>query len=315
MSNKPELLLVNSFDAETVEKLDSLYNTHHLWELSTAQQRKLIESLEGRCTAAATGSWACDDIIYELDSLQMISCFGVGVDAIRFDITSARQIRVTNTPEVLNDSVADIALALILNTALQIGVADRFVREQSWQQGPFPLGNCLAGKTLGIVGLGRIGEAVVHRALPFGLKVAYHNRTPKNLPYTYYPSLEELATASDILLCLLPGGESTRKIIDGSVFKKLGPQGFFINVGRGTSVDEQALAEALHSGQIAGAGLDVYENEPNIPESLLQAGNLVLLPHIGSATIEARHAMGNLLIKNLDAYFANEPLLSEVKKN
>ena len=166
----------------------------------------------------------------------------------------------------------------------------------------------------GIIGLGRIGEEIAHRALPLKLKIAYHNRSPKNLPYSYYPSINELAANSDILLCALPGGESTDNIIDKKVFESLGPSGTFINVGRGSTVDEQALIEVLTNKQIAGAGLDVYANEPFVPEPLLKMDNVVLLPHIGSGTVETRREMSKLVIENLQAYFDNRPLPTEFNK-
>lgn len=314
MPGKQNLLLVNEFHADTITKLDSLYHTHHLWKYSDSEQLDLLDDLQGKCRAAATGSWACDQLIYKLNSLELISCFGVGVDAIDFKETSSRGIRVTNTPDVLNDSVADIALALILATTRNIVAADKFVRSGDWLKGPLAFGNGLADKTLGIIGLGRIGEEIVQRALPFKLKIAYHNRNRKNLAYTYYPSIAELAANSDILLCMLPGGEQTQNLIDAEIFRNLGPDGVFINVGRGSSVDEEALVDALQSGQIFAAGLDVYAREPNVPEALLSIENVVLLPHIGSATIETREAMGNLLVKNLEAFFSNTPLLTEVNQ-
>lgn len=315
MSDKPHLLIVIDFHSETVAKLDSLYQTHHLWEQSDEGKLEMIESLQGKCQTVATGSWYCDDLVYQLDSLKLISCFGVGVDTIDFEVTSRRNIKVTNTPDILNDAVADIAIALVLATTRRIPQADSFVRNKDWIQGPFPLAQSLAGKTLGIIGLGRIGEAIVHRALPFKLKIAYHNRSPKNLPYSYYPSIIELAAVSDILLCALPGGEATQGLIGDSVFEALGSNGIFINVGRGSSVDEAALVNALEDGTIAGAGLDVYANEPFVPEPLLDMENVVLLPHIGTSTVETRREMGLLVMKNLAAFFTNSPLLTEVNQS
>jgi len=313
MIDKPNLIITSEFHAETVAKLDMLYNTHHLWKYSGLEKLELLKSLGGSCQAIATASWINDDSIYQLNSLKLIACFGVGVDAIDFALAESRKIRVSNTPDVLNDSVADIALSLILATSRNIVNADSFVRKQGWHNGPFPFRHSLKGKTLGIIGLGRIGEAIVERALPFKLKIAYHNRSRKDLPYRYYSSIAELATNSDILLCMLPGGEKTRNVIDEAVFEALGQEGIFINVGRGTSVDESALARALKSKQIAGAGLDVYANEPCVPEALIEEENIVLLPHIGSSVFETRTEMGNLLIKNLEAFFANRPLISEVR--
>lgn len=166
--------------------------------------------------------------------------------------------------------------------------------------------------TLGIVGLGRIGEEIAQRAIPFNMKIAYHNRREKNLPYTYYPTLTALAKESDVLICALPGGEKTKKTINKDILQALGSTGVFINIGRGSSVDETALVEALRNNTIAAAGLDVYENEPNIPEALISMNNVVLFPHIGSSTVETRRAMGNLVLDNLAAFFANKPLLTEV---
>ncbi|MBL4729214.1 MAG: 2-hydroxyacid dehydrogenase, partial [Gammaproteobacteria bacterium] len=200
----------------------------------------------------------------------------------------------------------------VLATTRNIVNADRFVREKKWSQGPFPFGMGLADKTLGIIGCGRIGKEIANRAQTFGLKIAYHNRSPKDLPYSYHFSIADLAEASDILLCMLPGGEDTKKAINADILKKLGPSGIFINVGRGSSVDEVALVSALQQQHIFAAGLDVYADEPNVPEELLTMDNVVLLPHIGSATVETRAAMGKLVIDNLDAYFAGKPLITKV---
>ena len=314
MPSSENILIANAFDSETIVKLDEKYITHHLWEYAEKGKTELIQSLDGKCRAVATASWVCDERVYDLRSIKIIAAFGVGVEGINFLETKRKEIKVTNTPGVLNDAVADIAIALILTTMRNIINAEKFVRNNSWEKGPFPPSHSLAGKTLGIVGLGRIGDAIVHRALPFKMKIAYHNRSTKNLPYTYYPSILELADNSDILLCVLPGGEGTRQIIDGQVLQALGPEGIFINVGRGTSVDEKALMAALADGSIAGAGLDVLANEPHVPEPLRKMDNVVLLPHIGSATFETRAEMGDLLINNLEAYFSSKPLLSEVEQ-
>lgn len=312
MSDSPNLIIANQFHPETIAKLDETYNTHHLWPLNRDEKLALIQSLEGNCSAVASASWSCDPAVYNLSSLQFIGCFGVGVDGVDFDRAASLNVRVSNTPDVLNDAVADIAIALILGITRNIVNADAYVRSKSWQsKGPFEFGQSLQGKTLGILGLGRIGKAIAERALPFGLKIAYHNRNTQNVPYRYISSIEELASSSDILLCMLPGGAETKHLINENVLQKLGPNGYFINVGRGSSVDEQALAKALAEGQIAGAGLDVYEHEPKVPDALLAQSNLVLLPHIGSATEQTRRAMGQLVIDNLEAYFANKPLPTE----
>ncbi len=312
MATQHTVLVVNDFHPETVQKLDEQYTTHHLWKLPRVEQKSLIQSLAGHCEAIASASWMLDEAVYDIGSLRMISCFGVGVDAINFEITRERGIRVTNTPDVLNHAVADLAIALILTTTRNIVNADRFVRDKSWSRKPFPFGIGLAEKTLGIIGCGRIGREIAKRAETFGLKIAYHNRKPKDLPFTYHSSIADLAAASDILLCMLPGGEGTRNAINEDVFAALGAEGIFINVGRGSSVDEIALVHALEEKRISAAGLDVYADEPNVPEALLSMDNVVLLPHIGSATVETRRAMGQLVIDNLEAFFANKPLLTEV---
>tara|TARA_R110001592_G_scaffold108953_1_gene304294 strand:- start:834 stop:1787 length:954 start_codon:yes stop_codon:yes gene_type:complete len=307
------LLIANNFHPETIALLDQEYDTHKLWLLeSPQQQRDLIAKLSGTCVAVATASWATDPLIYELPELKLISCFGVGVDGIDFDVTKARGIEVSNTPTVLNDAVADLAMGLVLATSRNLINADAHARKGDWELAPFPFGRSLTGKTLGIIGLGAIGEEIALRALAFRMKIAYHNRSRKDLPFPYFDSIAELAKASDILLCMLPGGSATEKIIDKHIFEALGPDGIFINVGRGSCVDEKALIEALSSKQIAAAGLDVYAKEPHIPNALAQLPNAILFPHIGSATVETRRAMGQLVIDNLRAFFAHEDLLTPI---
>lgn len=309
---KPPLLIANAFHPDTIALLDTLYDTHKLWLLAAPEQARLIATLAPTCEAVASASWATNPLIYQLPGLRMISCFGVGVDGIDFGITRSRGIQVTNTPTVLNDAVADIAMSLVLATARNLINADAWARSGQWQNGPFPFGSSLAGKTLGILGLGAIGEEIALRALAFRMKIAYHNRQKKDLPFRYCESIAELAGHSDILLSMLPGGQATEKIVDAAVLDALGPEGIFINVGRGSTVDEDALIAALRDKRIAAAGLDVYANEPRVPEALRALPNTVLFPHIGSATVETRRAMGQLVVDNLAAYFAGNALLTPV---
>ena len=312
MATQNHVIIVNPFHPETLERLDSTYQTHHLWKLKRPEQEQLIKSLEGKCRVAASASWNCDPVIYRLESLKLIAAFGVGVDGIDFETTRNLKIRVTNTPGVLDDGVADLAMALILATMRNLIGANNFSRDNLWKDGPFPFGTSMAGKTLGIAGLGRIGSAIALRAEPFKVNIAYHNRQLKQVPYTFCQSLEDLAEISDILVCVLPGGAETDNLINANVLKKLGPSGIFINVGRGNSVDDTALTDALRSGAIQAAGLDVYKNEPQIPDAYKTLDNVILLPHIGSATVETRCAMGNLVFDNIKAFFLNNTLVSEV---
>lgn len=311
-STRPPLLIANAFHPDTIATLDAQYLTHKLWLLNAEEQQALIASLAPDCTAVATASWATNPLIYQLPNLQLISCFGVGTDGIDFNITRKRGIAVTNTPEVLNDAVADLAMGLVLATTRNLVNADKYVRAGNWLQAPFPFGRSLAGKTLGIIGLGAIGEEIALRALTFKMKIAYHNRKPKAVPFPYHESIAALASHSDILLSMLPGGSETERILNLPVFEALGPQGIFINLGRGSTVDEPALITALEQGLIAAAGLDVYANEPHVPEPLLRMPQVVLLPHIGSGTVETRTAMGRLVIANLAAHFHGQALLTVV---
>ncbi len=306
MSDRECLLLVNRFHPDTIEQLDKQYDTRKLWEAgNNAERQRLIRDIAPHCRMAATAAWQCDPLVYELPHLELISCFGVGTDGIDFTITEKRGITVTNTPDVLNDAVADLALALVLATHRNLILADRHVRNGSWLQAPFPFSHSLAGRTLGIAGLGAIGEEIALRALPCKMEIIYHNRRQRpELPYRYHDNLESLAEASDVLLSMLPGGEATDSLVDERILRALGPEGIFINVGRGTTVDEAALIKALHEGWIAGAGLDVYRHEPRVPQELVDLPNVVLFPHIGSATLETRQAMGQLVMDNIAAFVA-----------
>jgi len=311
-ASRPPLIITHDFHAETITRLDECYDTHKLWLLSADEQQRVVEQLAPTCEAVASASWATNPLIYTLPRLKLISCFGVGVDGIDFNITRERDIQVTNTPDVLNDAVADLAMGLVLATSRNLLTADQYVRAGRWLDAPFPFGRSLAGKVLGIVGLGAIGQEIADRAKAFKMKIAYHNRGPQRLPFDYYDSLPALARASDVLLSMLPGTPDTKRILDAEVFRALGPEGIFINVGRGSTVDEKALVEALQQGTIGGAGLDVYANEPQVPEALLAMTNVVLLPHIGSSTTETRRAMGQLVLDNLKAHFSDRPLLTPV---
>ncbi len=265
-----------------------------------------------RGIAASGESKVSAGLIAQLPALEVISVMGVGYDGVDVAAAMARGVRVTHTPDVLNDDVADLAIALMLSAARQIPAADRYVRGGLWAQASMPLGRKMSGARLGLVGMGRIGQAIAKRALAFGMSVAYHARHERPVPYRYHATAAALAAESDFLVVITPGGAGTRHLISAEVLQALGHKGILVNVARGSVVDEAALIDALERGVIAGAGLDVFENEPNVPERLLALAKVVFTPHIGSATGQTRKAMADLAVANLAAHFAGQPLLSPV---
>ena len=266
-----------------------------------------------RAIAASGESKVSKDLIDRLPALEIISVMGVGYDGIDVAAAKARGVVVTHTPNVLNDDVADLAIALMLSVGRAIPLADRYVRAGRWLDGPMPLARKVSGSRLGLVGMGRIGQAIAFRAAAFGMAIAYTARSAKpELPHRFLPSPQALAAESDFLVVITPGGATTRRLIDAAVLKALGPQGFLVNVARGSVVAQAALVEALAAGVIAGAGLDVFEDEPRVPEALRKMDNVVLTPHIGSATGQTRRAMADLAFANLQARFAGKALPSPV---
>jgi lactate dehydrogenase-like 2-hydroxyacid dehydrogenase len=263
-------------------------------------------------TSAAGGATA--ELIAALPKVRVISSFGVGLDKIALDAAARRGIPVGYTPDVLNDCVADMAFALLLAVGRRIPEADRYVRAGRWTQkpaAPFPLGRQVSGARLGIVGLGRIGRTVAKRAGGFDMEVRYHNRRPvADVPWAYEATLVELARWSDFLVVITAGGPETRHLVDARVLEALGPEGYLVNVARGTVIDEAALVRALQERRIAGAGLDVYEHEPQVPPELFALDNVVLAPHIASATEQTRQAMAQRVLDNLEAFFAGRALPS-----
>jgi hydroxypyruvate reductase len=244
-----------------------------------------------------------------LPKLEIISVFGVGYDGVPVDYCRGRGVRVTHTPDVLTDDVADVAVGLVLMTGRGFAKADRFVRAGQWTQRGFELTTKLAGRTAGILGLGRIGKAIAKRLEAIGMRIAYTGRAPQQgVPYRFLPDLVSLARESDFLIVACPGGAATRHIVNAEVFAALGAKGTLVNIARGSIVDEPALVTALESGTLGGAGLDVFADEPNVPPALVALDNVVLLPHIGSASRETRQAMADLCRANLDAWFAGKPV-------
>ncbi|MHB8493868.1 MAG: 2-hydroxyacid dehydrogenase [Casimicrobiaceae bacterium] len=252
------------------------------------------------------------ELLQQLPKLEIISVFGVGYDGVPVDYCRTRGIKVTHTPDVLTDDVADVAVALILMTGRGFVRANRFVHAGDWKRRAPELTSKLAGRTVGILGLGRIGKAIAQRVDAMGMKVAYTGRKPQDVRWRYIADLEALAREVDFLVVACPGGAVTRNLVDARVLKALGPKGTLINIARGSIVDEPALTRALAEGTIRAAGLDVFADEPNIPDELLALDNAVLLPHVGSATHETRKAMGDLCKANLDAWFTRRSTLTLV---
>lgn len=288
------------------EVLDRLHQT------DPERFRQLAPTI--RAVAASGESKVDADLIEALPALKIISVMGVGYDGIAVAAAKVRGVMVTHTPDVLNDDVADLAIGLMLSTARQLPAADRYVRAGEWEtKGPMPLARKMSGARLGLVGMGRIGHAIAHRAVAFGMSVAYTARSKRPLlSYAYHPDATSLARDSDFLVLITPGGAGTRKLVNAEVLAALGSKGILINVARGSVVDEEALIDALERGVIAGAGLDVFENEPKVPERLRAMPHVVLVPHIGSATGQTRQAMADLAFANLAAHFDGQPLPTPV---
>ncbi|UAL29297.1 2-hydroxyacid dehydrogenase [Nocardioides rotundus] len=248
-----------------------------------------------------------------LPDLRAIVNFGVGYDNVDVEEASRRGVVVSNTPDVLNDAVADLAVFLVIDVLRGASASDRFVRRGAWAAGErFPLTRDVRGAKVGILGLGRIGTAVAERLQVFGAELAYHSRSPKDASWTYHDSPTGLAEWSDVLVVLTPGGAGTEHLVDAAVLDALGPEGYLVNVARGSVVDEEALVAALQDGRIAGAGLDVFADEPHVPEALLDRDDVVLLPHVGSATTQTREAMGRLVLDNVGAFLERGELVTPV---
>lgn len=310
---KQELLITGPMYPPTLEELERTYNAHRLW--TAPDKGALITSLADKVTAVASSNSGGIDAatIARLPRLKVIAHFGVGYDTVDVDAAKQRGIPVTNTPDVLTEEVADLTLALLLATIRRVPQGDRYVREGKWLKGPMPLTASFQGRTVGIIGAGRIGQAIGRRCAAFGVKLAYQGpNQKKDLAWTYYKDPVELAKACDVLIAACPGGEATRGLVSRQVIDALGPQGFFVNISRGSVVDEPALIEALQQNRIAGAGLDVFADEPRVPEAFMSMENVVLQPHVASATHPTRKAMGQLVIDNLAAHFAGKPLVTPI---
>ncbi|MWD29778.1 2-hydroxyacid dehydrogenase [Aquicoccus sp. SCR17] len=309
-----DILLVKPVPPLIVEALDAAFTLHRLYDEDDPEG--WLEANGGRVRGMVCGNFPLDaDLLDRLPALEIASNLGVGYDSVDVAAAKARGVMVTHTRSVLDDEVADTAWALVLMTVRGLARADRYVRAGRWQsEGAFPLArHSLKGSRLGIIGLGRIGRNIAARAEASGMEILYHGRHEQaDQPYLYYGDLREMARDCDVLLNCAPGGPATEKMIDAAVLEALGPEGYVINIGRGSSMDEAALIAALEAGTIAGAGLDVFEDEPEVPQALRDMENTVLLPHIGSATIPTRTAMFQLVVDNLTGWFGRGEALTPV---
>ncbi|MBM3533773.1 MAG: 2-hydroxyacid dehydrogenase [Alphaproteobacteria bacterium] len=303
--------------AGTMKKIDELFVAHKLW--LAPDKLALARRIAPEITCAFTSGHdpIPNEILDALPNLKLVACFGVGVDGANVPELARRGIVVTNTPDVLTEEVADFGMALLLATVRQVVKGDRYVRSGDWvKRGNMEMTWSLTGgKTMGIIGLGRIGKAIAKRAEAFNLKIAYHGRTRQpDVSYRYYADPVSLAKDSDILMVVTPGGPGTKHLVNAAVLEALGPSGIFINVARGSVVDQAALVAALKARKIAAAGLDVFETEPCVPAGLADMlDNVVLQPHQASATHETRGAMGDLMIANVQAFLEGKPVLTPVK--
>ncbi|WP_299472138.1 2-hydroxyacid dehydrogenase [uncultured Roseibium sp.] len=303
---KPDILMTKPMLPIVQEQLDAEFTVHRLYEAADpeAMLREVGDTIRG-----VAMSWVEVDeaFLAKMPNLEIVSSFGVGYDHIDTDACLAAKVMVTHTPDVLTEEVADTAIGLMIMTVRELGQAETWLRDGSWTgKGGYPLTQAtVQGRTLGIFGLGRIGKAIAKRAESFGLKVHYHGRSRQDgVDYPYHASLTALAEACDTLMVVAPGGAETQHAVNAEVLSALGPDGIVINIGRGSVIDEAALAEALETGRIYGAGLDVFEEEPCTPERLMKLPRVTLLPHVGSASQATRNAMGQLVVDNLKSWFA-----------
>lgn len=311
---KPDILLFEGMAEQLTERLSHDFHLHRIADSQAglALPAGLLSSIKA---IVISGADEIDtELIAALPNLEIISFYSVGYDGIDVAAVLERDIVVTHTPEVLDDEVANTAIILLLAVKRQIVRLDRYVRDGLWEKtGAPPLSNGIAGNRVGIVGMGRIGQAIAEKLSVFHCQISYHARSRKQeLPYEFFADLLEMATDCDVLILIVPGGDSTHHLIGREEMEALGPGGILINVARGSVIDETAMIEALKTGKLGGAGLDVFENEPHVPDELRAMDNVVLLPHVGSATVETRGAMGDLAVENLISWFRDGKAISPI---
>ena len=307
-----DLILTGPTLQSAMDALEAEFRVHRMWEAE--DKSAFLDAHKNTRFLAATYHGSLDGAMMDrLPALEIISNFGVGVDGIDLKAARARNIRVTNTPEVLNDAVAELALALMLAVCRRVADADAYIRAGKWPDANYALTAELTGKTVGILGLGRIGKEIARRCQAFKMQVVYHGRTKQRFePFPYYDNLVDMARDVDWLVAVVPGDTGTKGLVSREVLQALGPDGAFVNLGRGGLVDEPAMLELLKSGGLGGAGLDVFAEEPKMSEEFWTLPNVVLSPHQGSATTKTRWAMGDLFVRNLIAHRDGNPLITPV---
>ena len=314
MSTTDHLLLVSQNLENHLDSLNGRCEVHRYY--NSKDRPGLLEQVGDRIRVVGTnGHDGCSrEMMEKLPNLEMIGCYGVGYDAIDLDAARERGIRVTNTPDVLSDAVAELTVGLMIALARQIPQSDQFVRSGQWAPlNGYPLTSELNGRTVGILGLGRIGKEIARRLQAMKMRVVYHGRNRQlDEPYVYFSDLEAMAKASDWMVAIMPGDPGTEKIVSEKVLRALGPKGSFVNVARGSLVDEEAMIRLLQNGELGAAALDVFAAEPSVPDALMELSNVVLSPHAASATAKTRIAMGDLVIKNILAHFDGMPLMTQV---
>ncbi len=312
---KPDVLLVGAKKPVMMKGLEGKVTLHH-W-LDAKDKAALVKDVGNKIKAIAiayTANKVDGNFLQQFPNLQQVSSFGVGYDHIDAKWAGEHGIVVTNTPEVLNEEVADTALGLLLCTVRELPQSDRYLRAGKWMDAHYPLTKAtLRDRKVGMVGMGRIGKAIARRLEAFGLPIVYHSRSPQQgVSYKHYPNLIDMARDVDTLMVIVPGGASTKNMINAEVLKALGPRGVLINMARGSVVDEPALIEALKKRTIYSAGLDVFANEPSVPKELIEMDHIVLFPHLGSSTEATRAAMDQLVVDNILAWAAGKPPLTPV---
>ncbi|KAH6833658.1 D-isomer specific 2-hydroxyacid dehydrogenase family protein [Perilla frutescens var. hirtella] len=307
------VMMTTPMSAYLEQQLQQRFTLFKLWESPSRTHFLTRRADSVRAVVGDTKIGADSELIDSLPRLEIVASYSVGLDKIDLDKCRERGIRVTNTPDVLTDDVADLAIGLSLATLRRICACDAFVRSGSWRNGDFELTSKFSGKSIGILGLGRIGSAIAKRAEAFSCTISYHSRTKKQgTNYSYYTNAVDLAANCQILFVACALTDETRHIVSREVIAALGPKGVLVNIGRGALVDEPELVSALCEGRVGGAGLDVFENEPHVPESFFGLQNVVMLPHVGTDTVETSDAMADLVVENLESHFLKKPLLTPV---